>query len=87
MQVDPFKPTLKAHGTERLKLKYGEPLSKFAFNFELRRCIMVIEKTMPGVECKRMDCMGVWASGTSFVTFDDVKVPARAYTRPLFSST
>jgi len=37
--------------------------------------LMVIEKSMPGVECKRMDCMGVWASGTSFVTFDDVKVP------------
>jgi len=35
---------------------------------------MLIEKTMPGVECRRMDCMGVWASGTSFVTFDDVKV-------------
>ena len=37
--------------------------------------LLVIEKTFKGVECKRMDCMGVWASGTSFVTFDEVKVP------------
>ena len=39
--------------------------------------LLLIEKTMPGVECKRMDCMGVWASGTSFITFDSVKVGSR----------
>ena len=22
--------------------------------------LLVIERSMPGVECKRMDCMGVW---------------------------
>ena len=38
--------------------------------------LLVVEKTMKGVETKRMDCMGVWASGTTFVTFDDVEVPA-----------
>ena len=37
--------------------------------------LLLIEKTMPGVQCRRMDCMGVWASGTSFITFDNVKVP------------
>ena len=37
--------------------------------------LLLIEKTMPGVECRRMNCMGVWASGTSFITFDNVKVP------------
>ena len=37
MQVDPTKPTLKAPGTERLKLKSDEPLSNFAFKFNLRR--------------------------------------------------
>ena len=31
VQVDPNKPTLKAPGTNRLKLKYDEPLSSFAF--------------------------------------------------------
>ena len=37
--------------------------------------LLVIEKSMKGVECKRMDCMGVWASGTTFITFDEVRVP------------
>jgi len=37
VQVDPIKPTLKAPGTERLKLKYEELLSKFGFKFNLRR--------------------------------------------------
>jgi len=37
VQVDPIKPTLKAPGTERLKLKYDEPPSNFAFKFNLRR--------------------------------------------------
>ena len=39
MQVDPMKPTLKAPGSERLKLKCDEPLSNFAFKFNLRRYI------------------------------------------------
>ena len=37
MQVDPIKPTLKAPGSERLKLKCDEVLSSVAFNFSLRR--------------------------------------------------
>jgi len=37
VQVDPMKPTLKAPGTERLKLKYDEPISNSAFKFNLRR--------------------------------------------------
>ena len=37
VQVDPMKPVLKAPGTERLMLKYDEPLSNFALNFSLRR--------------------------------------------------
>ena len=37
MQVDPIKPTLKAPGTKRLKLKNDVPLSNFAFKFNLRR--------------------------------------------------
>jgi WD40 repeat protein len=35
--VDPIKPTLKAPGTQRLKLKHNQPLSKIAFKFNLRR--------------------------------------------------
>ena len=37
MQVDPIKPALKPPGIELLNLKCDEPLSKFAFNFKLRR--------------------------------------------------
>jgi len=37
VQVDPIKPTLKPTGTKRLKLKWDEVLSSFAFKFNLRR--------------------------------------------------
>jgi len=37
VQVDPIKPVLKAPGTKRLKLNSDDPLSKFAFRFNLRR--------------------------------------------------
>merc|ERR1712093_445538 len=28
-----------------------------------------------GVSTRRMDCQGVWSSGTTYITFEDVKVP------------
>jgi hypothetical protein len=37
VQVEPIKPTLKAPGSKRLKLKYDKPHSSFAFKFNLRR--------------------------------------------------
>ena len=37
MQVEPIKPSLKALGTKRLKLKSDESPSNFAFKFNLRR--------------------------------------------------
>jgi alkylation response protein AidB-like acyl-CoA dehydrogenase len=37
--------------------------------------LLCIEKTMPGVSTRQMNCMGVFASGTTYVTFEDVKVP------------
>ena len=39
MQVDPIKPTVKAPGTKRLKLICDDPLSNFAFKYNLRRYI------------------------------------------------
>ena len=39
MQVDPIKPVLKPPKTKRLKVKVDEPLSSFAFKFNLRRYI------------------------------------------------
>jgi len=37
VQVDSMKPTLKAPGCKRSKLRYEELLSTFAFKFNLRR--------------------------------------------------
>jgi len=37
--------------------------------------LLLLERTMPGIECTQMDCMGVWPSGTTYITFDNVKVP------------
>ena len=39
VQLDPIKPTLKAPGFKRLKLRSGKPLSSFAFKVNLRRYI------------------------------------------------
>jgi len=41
VQVHPIKPTLKAPGIKLLKLKYDEPLSKFAFKSNMRRYVEV----------------------------------------------
>ncbi|KAL2753204.1 hypothetical protein ACRALDRAFT_1065447 [Sodiomyces alcalophilus JCM 7366] len=37
--------------------------------------LLLIERDMPGVSTRRMDCQGVWSSGTTYITFEDVKVP------------
>ena len=49
MQFDPIKPTVKVPGTKHLTLKYDEPPSKFAFNFNLRHYVEV-----------RVDSPGSW---------------------------
>jgi alkylation response protein AidB-like acyl-CoA dehydrogenase len=38
--------------------------------------LLLVEKTMPGVTTRKMKCSGVWSSGTTYITFDDVRVPA-----------
>jgi alkylation response protein AidB-like acyl-CoA dehydrogenase len=38
--------------------------------------LLLVEKEMPGVNTRKMKCSGVWSSGTTYITFDDVKVPA-----------
>ena len=37
--------------------------------------LLLIERTMPGVTTRQMKCSGVWPSGTTYITFEDVKVP------------
>ena len=39
VQADPIKPKLKPPRTKLVKLKYDVLLSRFAFKFNLRRCI------------------------------------------------
>ena len=36
--------------------------------------VLLIERG-EGVSTRKMDCQGVWSSGTTYVTFEDVKVP------------
>mmetsp|Transcript_43427 Transcript_43427/g.49967 ORF Transcript_43427/g.49967 Transcript_43427/m.49967 type:complete len:528 (+) Transcript_43427:237-1820(+) len=38
--------------------------------------MMAIPRDLPGVTVKKMKCQGMWASGTSYIVFEDVKVPA-----------
>jgi len=37
--------------------------------------LLLVERTMPGVTTRQMQCMGVWSSGTTYITFEEVKVP------------
>jgi len=37
--------------------------------------LLLIERSMPGVTTRQMKCSGVWSSGTSYITFEDVRVP------------
>jgi len=37
--------------------------------------MLLVERNTPGVETRKMLCQGVWASGTTFVTFTDARVP------------
>jgi len=38
--------------------------------------LLLLEKGMEGLETKKMKTSGVWSSGTTYITFEDVKVPA-----------
>jgi len=42
VQVDPVNPMVKAPGAKRLRLKFDQLLSRFAFIFNLRRYTEVI---------------------------------------------
>lgn len=37
--------------------------------------LLLEREGMPGITTKRMDCQGVWPSGTTYVEFDQVRVP------------
>ena len=50
MQVGPIKPALKALEIKPLKLIYDLPLSKFAFNFNLRRYSKAVPADAPPLD-------------------------------------
>jgi alkylation response protein AidB-like acyl-CoA dehydrogenase/cytochrome b involved in lipid metabolism len=39
--------------------------------------VFILEKGMPGISVKPMKTTGMWGSGTSFITFENVKVPKK----------
>jgi len=36
---------------------------------------LLLERSMPGITTRQMKCSGVWPSGTTYITFEDVQVP------------
>jgi len=75
VRVNPFKSMLKAPGTQRLKLQYGEPPSKSAFKLCLRRYNMAEQLLLPEAWDKaKRGAVFTWRG-------------AGAYTCPLFRST
>ena len=68
VQVEPIKSNMKAPGAQRLKLKYDNPISSFAFNFNLRRysvgCLRRQKYTTMGGVSK-----WVWGRGLHSSTF------------------
>ena len=54
MQVDPIEPTVRALGTNRLKLKCDKLLSSCAFKFNLRRYTEVLAGTAAGMACQTL---------------------------------
>ena len=37
--------------------------------------LLLLEKSMPGITCRKMKCSGVWCSGTTYITMENVRVP------------
>jgi len=63
VQVDPMKRKLKAPGAKRLKLKYDEPLSIFAFKCILHRYTMVAGAALAELGRLRQARMGGGGGG------------------------
>ena len=100
MQVDPIKAPLKAPVTTRLKLKDDMLLSDLAFNFKLRRYIMLIrivlqtDMAFHGELTDKFLDNAEQHKGLPIKDWDDPVVAlefilhvAGAYTRPPFGST
>jgi len=103
VHVDPMKPTLKAHGAMRLRLKYDKLFSSFAFKFKLCRFTKMATSSSAILRCawespqdrcfhgSRRLPMGLpvrlRATRSSVLSAPSASKLAGAYTRPLSSST
>jgi len=97
VQVDPIKPTMKAPGTQALKLQYHKLLSTFAFKFNLRRYSKVgairVEAVRRLAELTTLTVAHLHALAMSLAAgdvedgYDWPGAEAGAYTRSLLNST
>jgi hypothetical protein len=58
VQLSPIKPSLKALGSTRLKLKFVKPFSIFAFKFNLRRYILGLKMSTSELDVLARDAVG-----------------------------
>jgi hypothetical protein len=83
-----MKPTLKAHGTDRLKLKSDEPLSSFAFKVNLRRYTKArMQSQLTSLRKNPVCAMCGGPAASPEAVHALIHFSAGAYTRPLLSST
>jgi hypothetical protein len=61
VQLDPIKPALKAPGIKRLKLICNDPLSNFAFKFNLRHYTMAL-----AIQSKMSEVLGRGSHSSTF---------------------
>jgi len=101
VQVDPMKPTLKAPGPLRLKLKYDGSLSNFAFKSDLRRYTKEPHNPIKQDVQKKTGELRDYLHGDMLFNYgfmpqtwedpalvsEETGYKAEAYTRPLLSST
>jgi hypothetical protein len=80
VQSEPMKPKLKAPGTKRLKLKYENMLSRFAFKCNLRRHVWGSWSAQRAGAAEARD-------GTATLSALAPVEAAGAHTRPLLTST
>ena len=54
--------------TNHLKIKTKIPAEK-------QLSLILVPRKTQGITTRKMKCSGMWSSGTTFITFDDVRVP------------
>jgi len=76
VQVDPIKPMLKPPGTKRLKLKYDESPSNFAFKFNLRRYNQVTPRAMAKGRFVEIPALRGSGQGLTLLPYHSLLIPS-----------